>query len=545
MISVNPKSAASRGPISHKTTINEPFQAQVATLQEHPRNIQIYGDESIDDTLVASIKDNGVLTPLLVTDDMIVLSGHRRLRAAKDAGLERVPVQSVGALSENLQLDILLDANNQREKTNWQMLQETAAYREVAEEKARLRMHAGAINSHGGKESIPDPGQSRDDIGKKVGASGRQVSKFNRIEYAYKCLKAEGRDDEAEKLKALTNKSVAAANRLDIVAVYNSKDTADTSDATHSRVSYSVSDWKNLEQTEQNRLLAHDPTGKYTLNAQKSHSIEWAQFSWNPITGCQRACNFCYARDLVNRFHNYDFSARLHPERLVAPYNTAVPDKAVTDPRYRNVFVCSMADLFGTWVPQEWIDTVFQVVRDNPQWQFLFLSKFPKNLSKQHWPSNAQVGTTVTVQNDVELALRAMTEIKEANPETKTWLSIEPMLERLQFDSLKSIDQLVIGGASRSTETPAFRPPYQWVKPLLTQIDRDGGDYFLKTNLEFRPNGWMGHDAGNVPDRAPDVFFPKRSAPDSEQTLGKSSEIDASVVPAYAQEGAPALRITQ
>src|SRR3990167_4474596 len=43
--------------------------------------------------LTASIKDRGVLQPLIVQEDGTLVDGHRRLAAAKAAGLKTVPVQ--------------------------------------------------------------------------------------------------------------------------------------------------------------------------------------------------------------------------------------------------------------------------------------------------------------------------------------------------------------------------------------------------------------------------------------------------------------------
>ena len=35
-------------------------------------------------------------------------------------------------------------------------------------------------------------------------------------------------------------------------------------------------------------------------------SIDWAEYSWNPVTGCQRGCDYCYARRIAERFHGPD-----------------------------------------------------------------------------------------------------------------------------------------------------------------------------------------------------------------------------------------------
>ena len=91
--------------------------------------------------------------------------------------------------------------------------------------------------------------------------------------------------------------------------------------------------------------------------------IDWADASWNPVTGCLHGCEYCYARRMVHRFggltpdndlhvldeQNYDvrgnkdiypfgFAPTLHLYRMDFPKRLQRP---------RNIFVCSMADLFG------------------------------------------------------------------------------------------------------------------------------------------------------------------------------------------------------
>ena len=71
---------------------------------------------------------------------------------------------------------------------------------------------------------------------------------------------------------------------------------------------------------------------------------------------------------------------------MAAPYQTAVPREASNDLSYKNVFVCSMADLFGKWVPDGWIEVVLEPVRENPQWNFLYLTKLPLRMAEFEFP---------------------------------------------------------------------------------------------------------------------------------------------------------------
>ena len=191
--------------------------------------------------------------------------------------------------------------------------------------------------------------------------------------------------------------------------------------------------------------------------------VDWAQWTWNPLTGCELGCLYCYARDIANRFYPEKFVPTFHPERLKAPHNTPLPPEAATDVGARNVFVCSMGDLFGKSVPQAWIEAVMAEVRAAPQWNFLFLTKFPQRLAEIEWYDNCWVGTTVDVQARVANAERAFRKIDAP----VKWLSCEPLLERLTFSSLDMFTGWSSAGESASSQAPAFQPPWEWVADLM------------------------------------------------------------------------------
>jgi protein gp37 len=106
-------------------------------------------------------------------------------------------------------------------------------------------------------------------------------------------------------------------------------------------------------------------------------------------------------------------------------------------------------------VPAEWIEAVLASMRGAPQWSFLCLTKFPKRMAEFAIPENVWMGTTVDLQARVPAAEAAFERINCA----VKWLSVEPMLEPLTFRRLDLFDWVVIGGASRSSATPAWHPP--------------------------------------------------------------------------------------
>ncbi len=225
-----------------------------------------------------------------------------------------------------------------------------------------------------------------------------------------------------------------------------------------------------------------------TLNRQNEredgNAIDWARFTWNPITGCLHDCPYCYARDIAERFHSEGhpafpdgFAPALRADRLSAPINQLPP--ASDDPRDARIFTGSMADMFGRWVPPEWIDAVLGIAREARQWEFLMLTKFPKRMSEFEIPNNVWMGTTVDCQARVNAAEAAFERVQAR----VRWLSVEPMLEPIRFSRLDRFNLLVIGGASVSKNTPRWIPPFEWIADLMRQADDAGCAVFLKSNL--------------------------------------------------------------
>ena len=157
-----------------------------------------------------------------------------------------------------------------------------------------------------------------------------------------------------------------------------------------------------------------------------------------------------------------------------------MPQKAEGDTAYKNVFTGSMADIFGRWVPAEWIGLVIDAVRENSQWNFLFLTKFPQRVHEfGQMPDNAWMGTTVDYQERVANAEKAFAKMGGGIK----WLSIEPMLTPLKFARLDLFDWVVIGGASKSAQTPSWVPPFDWIADLHAQAREAGCAVYHKDNL--------------------------------------------------------------
>lgn len=238
-----------------------------------------------------------------------------------------------------------------------------------------------------------------------------------------------------------------------------------------------LEEWNGLTEEDRHELYQWPSDRKF--NRQDNGSIEWAQWSWNPVTGCEHGCEYCYARDIANRFYPQGFVSAFHPHRLTCPQNTKVPKGAEKNIGLRNVFVTSMGDLFGSWVPKEWILAVLSRAANAPQWNFLFLTKNPARLTEFEFPKNAAVGTTVDVQARVKPAEKAFAKVEA----TVKFLSVEPLLEDLTFSHLDYFDWVIIGGGSRSSETSEYRPQREIVNHLHEQARAAGCKIYEKPNL--------------------------------------------------------------
>lgn len=131
--------------------------------------------------------------------------------------------------------------------------------------------------------------------------------------------------------------------------------------------------------------------------------IPYCESTWNPISGCYHSCPYCYARSFATRFAGCDASPGgqadteliVLKERMKATtkdgkeINAAYPygftptlhEYRLNDPLTKNfgktIFVCSMADMFGRWIPDEWIEKVFSVCEKANDHRYLFLTKNP------------------------------------------------------------------------------------------------------------------------------------------------------------------------
>lgn len=455
-------------------------------LRPHPINDEIYGDRA-DSELVESIKQKGVLNPLLITQHNLIISGHRRWAAALAAGVDVVPVVVFGSTDELDIQEALIESNRQRAKTNEQIGREYDYLKRIYNERMSRQ---GARNDIATSNKILSEVPPNVRAAEAIGISQPTANKAYQVVTVIDTLKSNGQTTEAETLRKKLNNSVNGAyNEARNGGLIQPK-TVQPAKPQH--FTLTVDQWQNADAAQHSEWLFSKHQSDATFN-QTNDNIEWAAWSWNPVTGCLHDCAYCYARDIANRFYFHlpdgeRFAPVFYPDRLCAPSKTKQPDLSqIDDPidrmARRNVFVCSMADLFGKWVPGAWIDAVLEEAWSNPQWTFLFLTKFPIRMAEFDFPPNSWIGTTVDKQWSIDRAEKAFSKIRSKGYQGVAWLSCEPMMERLQFNSLNMFDWVVVGGSSRSTQTPEFRPPFEWIVNLWNQAKVIDVPVYMKTNL--------------------------------------------------------------
>jgi ParB family chromosome partitioning protein len=114
------------------TPFSQELHVPLSQLRANPNQPRKFFDEASLEELAASIREHGILQPIIVEDSddgtLLIVAGERRFRAATRAGLTEVPV-IVRSYSDELRMEITLIENIQR--TDLNPIEEAAAYRQL------------------------------------------------------------------------------------------------------------------------------------------------------------------------------------------------------------------------------------------------------------------------------------------------------------------------------------------------------------------------------------------------------------------------------
>lgn len=237
--------------------------------------------------------------------------------------------------------------------------------------------------------------------------------------------------------------------------------------------------------------------------------IDWCDSTFNPIVGCLHGCEYCYARNIANRFKghadlDYYMELQEHPE--IADEKLHVLDKPLArydleasaapypfgfeptffryrlndyvDKKGRNIFVCSMADLFGEWVPDSWIEEVFEACEKAPQHNYLFLTKNPKRyeeLLDRYMPDNMWFGWSQTEPMGDKVVFSTHHSIN-------TFVSIEPLLKPFEEFHIRGICWVIIGAETGRRKNKVV-PERKWIEDIVNACRKVNIPVFMKSSL--------------------------------------------------------------
>lgn len=242
-------------------------------------------------------------------------------------------------------------------------------------------------------------------------------------------------------------------------------------------------------------------------------TIEWTDYTWNPVTGCHKVsqgCKNCYAETLFNRFgpkkqedgslkivnkafDHFFRDVKIRYERLNEP---VVMRKKLEG---KKVFVCDMSDLFHEAVPFWFIDKVFDVMLQLPKTTFQILTKRPHiaaHYFSMRFPSlgmfkNIWIGISCEDQKTSDERIPELLKIKAA----VRFLSLEPMLGPIDIvrtivkHSFKvipghEIQWVIVGGESGHGARP-LHP--DWVRKVRDDCQENKISFFFKQWGEYEP----------------------------------------------------------
>lgn len=251
--------------------------------------------------------------------------------------------------------------------------------------------------------------------------------------------------------------------------------------------------------------------------------IDWADSTWNPVTGCLHGCEYCYARRIANRFscegqtldapaelqrvwiedggvvlrqnrcHVLRYPVRMLDSERICPYPFAFDPTLhrykMDEPKHwkkpRTIFVCSMADLFGGWVPDEWIEEVINACLAAPQHRYMFLTKNPARY--MHLIANG-----IIPKNQPNFWFGSTATIPEIEffwcDEVNTFISIEPILAPFKdltdegvYPSSKT--NWIIVGAETGNRKNKVVPQKSWIDEIASAAKKAGTPVFMKESL--------------------------------------------------------------
>jgi len=225
------------------------------------------------------------------------------------------------------------------------------------------------------------------------------------------------------------------------------------------------------------------------LNKAKGRMFKSVGWTWNPVSGCDHGCAYCWARMMTEQYHR-SFEPQFRESYL--------KDRMPNDGSW--IFVCSTGDLFCPGMKDDWIYKVlYRIQREKGNNKFLLTTKNPFSflafyLELEKMKDKLILGTTIETNRDTPWTKAPPTKERKEHLWTmrssgfKTFLSLEPLAD-FDFNDLMSwivaIDPAAVEIGLENYTHFTTRPPDTKIRNLKANLDALEIPYILKDNLAY------------------------------------------------------------
>jgi DNA repair photolyase len=206
-----------------------------------------------------------------------------------------------------------------------------------------------------------------------------------------------------------------------------------------------------------------------------SNMYQWVDYTTSPIKGCEHDCSYCYLRAIPN----FNFEPRFSEKELNCRREPGA-----------TFFFGSAADMWGKWVPSEWIQRVLNTC-DDMFAIYVFQSKNPERFHEFQSQFNRSFMLGTTIESDIYYAdskappvYQRAYELSQLHENIKRFVTIEPVMD-FNMDIMLNLvlgtepDFVNIGCDSKGHGL--VEPPGRKVKELICRLEQ-------KTEVRIKPN---------------------------------------------------------
>lgn len=218
--------------------------------------------------------------------------------------------------------------------------------------------------------------------------------------------------------------------------------------------------------------------------------IEWTDATWNPVAGClavSAGCTNCYATKMAKRLEamgveKYKGLTSKTGKKLVWSGLIKEDKASLSIPlkwnKPRKIFVNSMSDLFHDDVSEDFIFSIWEVMRKTPRHNYQILTKRPERMLrvvtdkiKEILP-NVWLGTSVE-NSDVLGRIDLLREV----PASIRFISFEPLIDAVGNVNLTGIHWAIVGGESGIGARPIKE---DWIDEIHDRCNIHDTAFFFK-----------------------------------------------------------------